>query len=84
VSSVFVWIEARKEVVFLCGNFEAGVSQASVLEQLDTASFSQYEIFESPAGRTIEFNSVLNFAVYNCLIKINAEGLVDSAGIALD
>ena len=34
--AVFYWNEARKEVIFLCGNFTKGVSQSSVIKQLQT------------------------------------------------
>lgn len=79
--AAFFWNEARKEVVYLCGNFKEGVSQASVLNQLDTAILSKYAVLESASGRSIEFNSLLNFRLYKCLVRINSDGFVVSAGV---
>ncbi len=37
ITITFYWIEARREVIYLCDNFTPGVSKKSVLRQLDTA-----------------------------------------------
>lgn len=77
----FFWNEARKEVAYLCGNFSKGASQASVLKQLGTANFSKYKVVEMSAGRQIEFDSILNYGFYKCLIEPNADGKVEKAVI---
>ena len=80
-SIAFYWNEARKEVTYLCGNFKEGITQSSVLEQLDTANFSSYKIADTPTGKLIEFNSILNAGFFRCIIEINTEGNVKGAGI---
>lgn len=75
------WNEARKEVIYLCGNFKKGGTQSSVLKQLDTANLSSYRIIDTPAGKRIEFDSILNAGFYRCIIEINADGKVKGASI---
>jgi hypothetical protein len=75
------WNEARKEVTYLCGNFIEGITQSSVLEQLDTANLSSYRITDTPTGKRIEFASILNAGFYRCIIEISAEGNVKGASI---
>lgn len=76
-----VWNEARKEVVFLCGNFQPDVAEASVLSQLDTGHFLRYRVEDLPASRRIVADSLYNFSIYQCVVEIDREGRVTSAGL---
>lgn len=75
------WNEARKEVVYLCGNFVRGVDQSSVLRQLDTGNFLQYQVEPTPTGSRITADSKLNFRRYQCKIEFDPQGKVVNAGI---
>lgn len=79
--AIYFWNEARKEIVYLCGNFREGVSQSSVLKQLNTAKLSSYKVIEMSTGRRIEFDSILNFDMYKCVIEVNPDGRVEEAEI---
>lgn len=70
--------EARKEIHFLCGNFEAGDSFASVVRQLDTINLSEYEIESSGLGKRIDHSSLFNLHMVSCKIEFNVQGEVYS------
>lgn len=78
---VMVWNEARKEVVFLCGNFQPGVTEASVLAQLDTGHFLRYRVEDLPGGHRIVADSLYNFSVYRCVVEIDGGGVVSAAEV---
>jgi hypothetical protein len=80
VAAVY-WNEARKEVVYLCGNFVKDVSQSSVLKQLDTGNFLQYRLETVSTGSRITVDSRLNFRLYQCIVEFDPEGKVVSAQI---
>lgn len=71
---VFYTNEARKEVVFLCGNFTPGVSEASVLTQLETINFSRYEVVKAANASAVIHTALRGW--YRCRITIDANGLV--------
>jgi hypothetical protein len=75
------WNEARKEVVYLCGNFSKGVSQDSVLRQLDTGNLLQYQLETISTGSRIIADSRLNLRRYKCIVEFDPEGKVLSAEI---
>ena len=79
--AAFFWNEARKEVVYLCGNFTEGVSRSSVLTQLDTAELSEYRVSETAGGTRIEFDSALNLRLHTCVIQLDPDGVVVVAGV---
>ena len=79
--AAFYWNEARNEVVFLCGNFSNGVSQKSVLKQLDTGNFIQYDVHSKDSGSEIVSKSKINFGLYRCVIRLDGDGNVISAEI---
>ena len=81
VVAVFYWNEARKEVVFLCGNFGDGVTRSSVQKQLDTGNLLRYRTEETPGGQRIVVQSGLNFGVYRCIIEFDENGKVLRAKI---
>jgi hypothetical protein len=80
VAAVY-WNEARKEVVYLCGNFGKGVAQSSVLKQLDTGNFLQYRVETVSTGSRIIVDSKLNFRLYQCMIEFDPQGKVVNAEI---
>lgn len=73
---VIFFNEARKEVIFLCGNFTKGVSKTSVITQLNTAELSTYIIQETPSGERIVLDNMLTFGLYRCVIEIDDVGRV--------
>ena len=75
------WNEARKEVVFLCGNFGAGVSEKHVRRQLDTGHFLRYHTEDGPAGRRIVADSPLTLGLYRCVVEIDSSGMVREARV---
>ena len=77
----FYWNEARKEVIFLCGNFTKGVSEKSVRKQLDTGNLLNYRSEENSSGSRIEANSTLNFGSPQCTISIDMKGKVIEANL---
>lgn len=80
VAAVY-WNEARKEVVYLCGNFVKGVAQDSVLRQLDTGNFLQYRLETISNGSRITVDSQINFKLYQCLIEFDPQGKVVNSEI---
>ena len=80
----FVWNEARKEVVYLCGNFGAGVRQDSVLRQLGTGEFLRFQIDGSAEGSRIVVDSAYNLSMFRCEIDLDANGRVVQAGVVSD
>jgi hypothetical protein len=77
--TAFYWNEARKEVVFLCGNFTVGVSQSSVLKQLQTGNYLRYQVERGATGSRISVDSVLGFGAPRCLINFDKEDKVIQA-----
>lgn len=75
----FYWNEARKEIQFLCDNFEPGVSEQSVTRQLDTGNFLRYHTEKTPSGKRIIADSAYNLSMYKCIIDLNASGKVEEA-----
>ena len=75
----FYWNEARKEIVFLCGNFEKGVSEQSVTRQLDTGNFLRYHAKKTPSGKRIVVDSAYNLSMYKCIIDVDEDGKVKEA-----
>lgn len=77
----FFWNEARKEIVFLCRNFEKGVLEQSVIKQLETGNFLQYQIEKRPSGKRIIVDSAYNFYMYRCIIDIDEGSKVEEARV---
>lgn len=68
--------EARKEVVYLCGNFSEGVTQESVLRQLNTLHLANFSVTENDSNSLIVMDSKLTLGAYRCVIEINEQGRV--------
>ncbi|MDX1638845.1 MAG: hypothetical protein R3281_12805 [Balneolaceae bacterium] len=74
--TAFIWIEARKEIVFLCGNFTEGITEQSVRRQLDTGNFLRYRTENLPAGKQIIADSWYNLSTCKCTVDIDTMGQV--------
>ncbi len=77
--ALFYWNEARKEIVFLCGNFEKGVSEQRVIRQLNTGNFLRYNTQKSHPGKRIIVDSAYNLSMYKCVIDFDESGKVEKA-----
>ena len=73
---IFYWIESRKEIKFLCGNFSKGVSELSVRQQLDTGNLLRYFTESSPYGSRIIVDSAYSLSMYKCVIDLDEKGIV--------
>ena len=80
-SGGLLWNEARKEIVFLCGNFHPGVTEGSVVRQLDTGHFLRYRRESLLQGERIVADSVYNFGVYTCSIDFDTNRVVTEARV---
>ena len=79
VSFIFISNEARKEIYYLCGNFNKGVSYSNVTRQLDTISLSRYKINDLGINKQIVQSSNINFHFFKCTINFDKNGKVISA-----
>lgn len=82
VVAAFFWNEARKEIVYLCGNFISGVEESSVRRQLDTANLLSYRTEETATGRQIVAQSLFNLNRHQCVVYLTQDGIV--AGYQLE
>lgn len=71
----FTWNEARKEIVFLCSNFRLGITEQSVINQLNTGNFLRYEKEAFSDTNRINVDSAYNFGLYRCVVELD-ESLV--------
>ena len=81
LAAVLVWNEARKEVVFLCGNFTAGVTRGSVEQQLGTGHFLRYRREPAVMGSRIVVDSAYTLGAHRCTIELDPGGVVRRAGV---
>jgi len=79
--AALVWNEARKEVVFLCGNFTAGVTLDSVEQQLATGHFLRYRRVPAVMGSRIVVDSAYTLGAHRCTIELDSRGVVRRAGV---
>lgn len=77
--SALIWNEARKEIVFLCSNFGPGVTEQSVVRQLDTGVFLRYEKEALPTTHRIVVDSPYNLGLYRCVVELDQNHLVIAA-----
>ena len=70
--------EARKEVIFLCGNFDPGVTLSSVRRQLGTAHFLNVRESRTERGITIEVDSTVGLYLDRCTIEFGSDTTVVS------
>lgn len=80
-AAAFVSSEARKEVVYLCGNFAPGTTEQSVIRQLDTANFLRRERVTGPRTTTIVVDSAWNLGLWRCVIELDGNGTVTRARV---
>ena len=81
LAAAMVWNEARKEVVFLCGNFTAGVTLESVEKQLATGHFLRYRREPAVMGSRIVVDSAYTLGAQRCVIELDSGGVVRRAGV---
>lgn len=81
LAAALVWNEARKEVVFLCGNFTAGVTSDNVERQLATGHFLRYRREPAPMGSRIVVDSAYTLGAHRCTIELDMDGVVRRAGV---
>lgn len=77
----FFWNEARKEIVYLCQNFIPGVTQESVIRQLDTGNFLHYQLTNNGTDQKIVAWSGVNFYMYQCKVDISQDGIVTGSRV---
>ncbi len=75
----FAWNEARKELKFLCANFGVGVAQTSVIRQLDTGNWLDYQVTPYQQGVLIVAASDIHLSAYSCVVTLDNKGKVISA-----
>ena len=76
ITITFYWIEARREVIYLCDNFTPGVSKKSVLRQLDTADLLVWDTHFIANGSHIDAYSPLHLGIMQCSIEFNKQDIV--------
>lgn len=76
VAFTFYWIEARREVIVLCDNFQPGVSKKSVERQLNTAELMLYDTQFVANGSRINAYSPLHMGMMSCRIDFNKQDIV--------
>lgn len=79
----FMWSEAKKEVIYLCGNFTQGTTVGSVVTQLDTANYLTYEREFTPNGSTMRVSSPLHLGGIHCRIILTANQRVADARVIM-
>ena len=81
LTGLFVWREARNEVVFLCGNFTPGVSKTSVLRQLATGEFLRLSVQSLTDGSRLVADSPYTLGYYRCVIEFDTNDKVRRASL---
>lgn len=79
---LFYWNEARQEVVYLCGNFSAGVSKQRVMKQLATANLLEVTQSTTDYGIRVVSDSAVSLRMYRCNIDIGTDGKVITASVS--
>ena len=77
---VWLWNEAHKELVFLCGNFKPGAGEQSVNRQLATAQFLGFRKESTGSTERIVASSMIHLGIHACVIDLN-HGIVKQARI---
>ena len=80
VAAVY-WNEARKEIVFLCGNFHSGVSEGTIIRQLETGNLLRYQREDTPSGQRVVVDSPYNLFVSKCVVDFDEKGNVVAARV---
>lgn len=71
--------EARNEVYFLCGNFHPGVGKEQVLDQLETAGMSSYQLAAKGKQDKIVLSSDYAPGLFYCDIHFDSTQKVTEA-----
>ncbi|GGW79516.1 hypothetical protein [Alteromonas halophila] len=83
IAVTVMWIEAKKEVMYLCGNFSPGVTKKSVFRQLDTANLLTYDTRFTANGSTTIARSPLHLDGLHCRIYFTKDERVAHAQMML-
>lgn len=83
VAAGVLWNEARKEVIFLCGNFSPGVSKQSVLRQLNTGHYIKINSSTLDGSEVMIASSVMPLVWTQCAITFSPQESVTSATLKL-
>ena len=76
----FFWNEARKEVKYLCGNFQPGVTKESVVRQLNTGTILRYQSVSNESGvMRLSVSSPMAPFTKDCIVYISPDRTVASA-----
>lgn len=74
----FFWNEARKDIIYLCGNAYPGIAKQTIIRHLNTSSLLQYDDNNVEFGSRVTANSLLHFGMFECEIEFNKADLVIS------
>ena len=78
VIGAIYWLEAGKEIHFLCQNFNPGVTEQSVLSQLDTGQFLKTSIINTEHGKQLLVTSKMPLVFDRCELMIDESGIVST------
>ncbi|MCC2614918.1 hypothetical protein LJ739_01525 [Aestuariibacter halophilus] len=70
--------EARKEVFYLCGNMQPGMTLQGVTAQLDTVTWSGYQAQTSDNAQRIVLTSRWLLNLKRCVITLDSDNQVGS------
>jgi hypothetical protein len=75
----FSWFESGSEITALCGNFHPGVTEESVITQLNTGDYLRYSSTPAEDGKRIFVDSLNDLGRITCTIEISSDGVVRDA-----
>lgn len=78
---LFSWNEARKEVFYLCENFEPGMTRSNVVRQLNTANYLNLVSTPKPFGEELLAGSFFGPLTRTCQIEFDDAATVMFAAI---
>ncbi len=76
ISYIFFVNESRKEVFYLCSNFDEKTPIAEVKRQLDTVTMSSYESSPNEVNQTITLTSSFALGLFSCTVEFDAQNNV--------
>ncbi|MFN3238967.1 MAG: hypothetical protein ACE37D_18155 [Pseudomonadales bacterium] len=82
VFGLLLWDAARKEVFFLCENFEPGHSRVDVVRQLETANYLDINTKQQTWGESMTVSSVLHPLTNTCQIEFDQKQQVRFAAVS--
>ncbi len=73
------WNEARKDILYLCGNFMQGDTREDVVRQLNTSNLVQHHTDVFATGSKLVASSYLHLGVFTCTVEFTRQGRVVAA-----